>query len=163
MISPNAKEEGIAQIHQGLAAAQATGARIQRPNGLASLAKAYGETGQIREGLAVLEDALAHSHGTGEAWWSAELCRLKGELLLQHDSAGEQRAEACFRQAMDIASRQQAKSLELRSTTSLSRLLRRQGKLGDARRILVDVYGWFTEGFDTADLKEAKALLDELT
>ncbi len=156
-------EEGIAHICQGLAAAQATGAAVQRSNCLALLAEAFGDTRQIAEGLAALEQALAQVHGTGESWWKAELHRLRGELLLRHDVAAEQEAETCFRQAIDIASRQHAKSLELRATTSLSRLFQRQGKREDARRMLAEIYGWFTEGFDTADLREAKVLLDNLS
>jgi len=98
-------EEGIAHICQGLAAAQATGAAVQRSNCLALLAEAFGDTRQIAEGLAALEQALAQVHGTGESWWKAELHRLRGELLLRHDVAAEQEAETCFRQAIDIASR----------------------------------------------------------
>ncbi len=155
--------EGIAQIRQGLAAVQATGAELMRSHCLGFLAEAYGDMRQIDEGLAALEEALALVQSTGESWWNAELHRLQGELLLQHDVAGEQEAETCFRQAIDIASRQQAKSLELRATTSLSRLLQKQGKREDARRMLAEIYASFTEGFDTADLKDAKAVLDELT
>ena len=162
LTTPGGSEEGIAQIRQGLAAAQAMGAEVMRPNCLAFLAEAYGDLGQIEEGLAALEQALALVHRSGESWWKAELHRLRGELLLQHDVAGEQEAETCFRQAIDIASRQQAKSLELRATTSLSRLLQRQGKREDARGMLAEIYGWFTEGFETADLKDAKTVLDEL-
>jgi predicted ATPase len=95
-------------------------------------------------------------------WWEAELYRLRGELLLQHAVAQPGEAETCFRQALDIARRQQAKSLELRAAMSLCRLWQRQGKRDAARQLLAEVYGWFTEGFDTADLQEAKALLEEL-
>jgi predicted ATPase len=93
--------------------------------------------------------------------WEAEIHRLKGELLLDSECSSE--AETCFLHAIDIARRQSAKSLELRAVMSLGRLFQRQGKRNEARQILVEIYGWFTEGFDTADLKEAKALLEELS
>ena len=99
---------------------------------------------------------------TGERWYEPELYRLKGELLLAHAMGHDTEAETCFRQALDIARRQQAKSWELRAALSLSRLWQRQGKRDEARELLAEVYGWFTEGFDTADLQEAKALLEEL-
>src|SRR5262249_51456920 len=92
-----------------------------------------------------------------------ELCRLKGELLLQQNSANQADAETCFHHALDIARSQQAKSLELRATTSLARLWQQQGKRQEAHDLLASVYNWFTEGFDTADLKDAKTLLDELS
>jgi len=144
---------------------------------LGLLAEAYGCVGQTEAGLTVLADALAGVARTGERLWEAELYRLKGELLLQPGDQGlesgvltadaglqtrDAEAEACFRQALDIARRQQAKSLELRAAMSLSRLWQHQGKRAAAYELLAPVYGWFTEGFDTADLQEAKALLDEL-
>ena len=100
---------------------------------------------------------------SGEQQWEAELYRLQGELLLQQTVPDAQQAEACFGQALATARRQQAKSLELRAAMSLARLWQRQGKRADACRMLAAVYAWFTEGFDTADLQEAKALLDALT
>jgi predicted ATPase len=99
---------------------------------------------------------------TGERWWEAELHRLKGVLLLALSPADHAEAEICFHQALDIARRQQAKSLELRVTVSLSRLWQQQGKHTEARELLALVYGWFTEGFDTADLQDARGLLEEL-
>src|SRR5262249_35135584 len=144
---------------------------------LSLLAEAYGNVGQAAEGLNVLAEALACAHTTGERCWEAELYRLKGELLLQSGVQGlesgistrdaglqmrDAEAEACFHQALDIARRQQAKSLELRVAMSLARLWQHQGKRATARELLAPVYGWFTEGFDTADLQESKALLDEL-
>jgi predicted ATPase len=110
----------------------------------------------------VVTEALTAVHKTGERQHEAELLRLKGELLLKQDVLATQGAESCFRQALDIARRQQAKSLELRAAVGLSRQWQRQGKRDDARELLAPVYGWFTEGFDTADLQEAKALLEEL-
>jgi predicted ATPase len=160
------REEGIAQIRQCLTAYQATGAELVRPYWLALLAEACWKVGQAEEGLRALTEALAVAHKTGEGFYEAELYRLKGELL-QNVEGGMRRAEwtteACFQQALDIARRQQAKSLELRAAMSLSRLWQRQGKRAEAYTLLAPIYGWFTEGFDTADLQEAKALLDELT
>jgi class 3 adenylate cyclase/predicted ATPase len=154
--------EGIAQIHQGLVALRAKDLKVQRPYHLSLLAEAYGEVRQPKEGPTVVSEALATVDDTGERCWEAELHRRKGELLLieQGQKVGE--AEECFRQALDTARRQQAKSLELRATMSLSRLWQQQGKQEEARQMLADIYGWFTEGFDTADLQEAKALLEEL-
>jgi predicted ATPase len=154
--------EGIAQICQGLVAWKATGAELCRPLFLALLAGAYRSTGQIEESLTTLTEALACVDATGEHFYEAELHRLKGELLLQHAVPGASQAEVCFHQALAIARRQQAKSWELRTAISLSRLWQRQGKRAEAHQLLADIYGWFTEGFDTADPQEAKALLEEL-
>jgi len=110
----------------------------------------------------VLAEALTAVHKTGERQHEAELYRLKGELLLQQDIPDEHEAESCLRQAVDVARQQQAKSLELRAAMSLSRLWQQQGKRVEAHELLAPIYGWFTEGFDTADLQEAKALLAEL-
>jgi predicted ATPase len=155
--------EGIAQMQQSLAAYRATGAELFRTYWLALLAEAYGIAGQVQEGLQVLEEALALVDQNGERYWEAELYRRKGELLLQSGGRGpEQGAEVCFQQALAVARRQQAKSLELRAALSLSRLWHRQGKRAEVYQLLAEVYGWFTEGFDTADLQEAKALLEEL-
>jgi predicted ATPase len=156
--------EGTAQLRQGLAAYQATGSEGQRAYYLALLAEAYGSIGQPAEGLSLLAEALATVDRTGERWWEAELHRLQGELLLAQ--AGERQrvpeAEACLHQALDVARRQQAKSWELRAAMSLSRLWPQQGKRQEAHDLLAPVYNWFTEGFDTADLTDAKALLEEL-
>jgi predicted ATPase len=132
------------------------------------LAEAHGKAGLPKEGLTVLAEALAIVNKTGEHFWEAELYRLKGELTLQSEVQGSQfkvqdEAEECFRRAIDITRRQSAKSLELRAVMSLSRLRQQQSnKEEEAYRMLAAIYGWFTEGFDTADLKDAKALLDEL-
>ena len=173
-------EEGIAQIRQGLAAYRATGAELWRSRHLALLAEAYGKAEQAEEGLTALAEALDAVDRTGERMYEAELYRLKGQLTLQKfqvsgstfqvtnpqsltpNPQAEAEAEACFHKAIEIARRQQAKSLELRAVMSLSRLWQQQGKREEARQMLAEVYGWFTEGFDTADLKEAKALLEEL-
>ena len=154
--------EGIAQMHQALAARRAAGAELGRSCWLTLLAEAYGGMGQAEEGLALLAEALAVVNNSRECHWEAELYRLRGELLLKRPVSDEQQAEACFSQALDIARHQQAKSWELRAAMSLSRLWQRQGRRAEARKLLAPVYGWFTEGFDTADLQEAKALLEEL-
>jgi predicted ATPase len=154
-------EEGLAQLRQGLAAVKAVGSALDWPRFLLMLAEAYGSVGQLEAGLTALTEALATAHKTGERWWEAELYRLKGELLLRRASPTEE-AEACFRQALAVAQHQQAKSLELRAAMSLARLWQHQGKRAAAHALLVPIYGWFTEGFDTPDLQEAKALLEEL-
>jgi predicted ATPase len=132
------------------------------PHGLAMLATIQHAAGQHVEGLATLENALAFSEDTGAHSWDAELHRLKGELLLAMQPGSAAEAEALFRRALEIARAQEAKSFELRAATSLARLWQRQGKLAEARALLAPVYAWFTEGFDTRDLVEAKALLEEL-
>ena len=157
--------EGLTQIHQGLTAYQATDGEVQRPYYLALLAEAYGKAGQPAEGLRVLTEALALVEQTGEHVWEAELHRLKGELLLNADCGlpiAEITPEACFYHALDLARHQQAKSWELRAATSLARLWQSQDKRQDAYDLLAPVYEWFTEGFDTADLQDAKALLAAL-
>jgi TOMM system kinase/cyclase fusion protein len=155
-------EEGIAHMHQGLSGRRATGAELGRPYYLAQLAEAYGEGGQAEEGLHVLAEVLAVVNQQGERWGEAELYRLKGELLLARSAEHHVEAETCFHQALDIARHQQAKSLELRAAMSLSRLWQQQGKRTEARELVAPIYDWFTEGLDTADLQEAKALLDTL-
>ncbi len=156
------REEGITQMRQGLFAWRATGAELNRPYFLSLLAEAYGKVGQPKEGLTVLAEALTIVDNTGQRYCEAELHRRKGELWLMQQGQKVGEAEECFRQALDIARRQQAKSLELRAAKSLSRLWQQQGKRDEARQMLAEIYGWFTEGFDTADLKEARALLEEL-
>jgi predicted ATPase len=141
---------------------RATGAEILRPYWLALLAEAQGAIGEPEAGLTALVEALTLVDTTGERWCEAELYRLNGELLLQQHSDNQAEAEKCFHQAIVIAQNQQAKSWELRAATSLARLWQQQGKRQEAYDLLAPVYNWFTEGFDTADLKEAKALLDEL-
>ena len=118
--------------------------------------------GQPEAGLTVLAEALTLVDTTGERWYEPELYRLKGELLLQQSSDNQAEAETCFHHALEIARNQQAKSFELRAATSLARLWQQQGKRQEAHDLLAPVYHWFTEGFDTADLQEAKALLEAL-
>jgi predicted ATPase len=136
------------------------------------LPEAYGKVGQVEEGLSVLAKALAVIDKTGWRVTEAELYRVKGELLLTQEGYRLQavgyrekteEAEECFHKAIDIARHQQAKSLELRAVMSVSRLWQRQGKKDEARQLLAEIYGWFTEGFDTKDLQEAKVLLEELS
>ena len=155
--------QALTQIPQVLTALQATGQRQALPYCLAQLAEAYGRGGDDAAGLQRLAEALAVVDDTEARWWEAELYRLKGELLLQHAIGSSDEAEACFHEALDIARRQQAKALELRTAMSLARLWQRQGKRAAAHALLAPIYGWFTEGFDTADLQEAKALLEELS
>jgi predicted ATPase len=161
----------MAQMHHGRSTMLATGTELMRPLFLIQMAAGRSAQGQTEVGLHLLAEALALLDTTGEHFWKAELYRYKGELLLQTSvprlefspripHANE--AEACFHQALDIARRQQAKSLELRTATSLARLWQQQGKRQPAHELLAPVYGWFTEGFDTADLQAAKALLDAL-
>ena len=152
----------MAQIHQGIALGSRGRRGTSRPYQLGLLAEAYGNTGQTGEGLTVLGEALTLVDETGACVWEAELHRLKGALLLPQSSGNAAEAETCFHQAITIAQSQQGKSLELRAATSLARLWQSQGKRQDAHNLLAPVYGWFTEGFDMADLQEAKSLLEEL-
>jgi predicted ATPase len=159
------RASGIAQLRQGLTAFGATGGATHRTYHLALLAEALGREGQTEEGLAVLAEAMALLHGTGEAFHGAELHRLQGEFLLRQDSTEGvcREAEACFLQALAIARQQQAKSLELRAVMSLTRLYQKQNRQAEAQPMLAECYAWFTEGFDTPDLQEAKALLEMLS
>jgi predicted ATPase len=155
-------KEGIAQIQQGLIAQRAAGAEIARPYFLALLAEAHTAAGQAETGLGVLAEALALVDYTDERYWEAEVYRVKGELLLRQAVPDAPQAEACFQQALGVAHRRQAKSWALRAVMSLSRLWQQQGKRAEARELLAPIYSWFTEGFDTADLQEARALLEDL-
>jgi class 3 adenylate cyclase/predicted ATPase len=155
-------EQGIAQLHEGYAAYRAIGAQIECSHWLALLAQAYHNTGRPAEGLRAIAEAFDHVAQTGIVYYEAELHRIDGQLRLRLDAADEQRAEMSFHRALQIAKQQQAKSWELRAATSLARLCGEQGRRREGRDLLAPIYGWFTEGFDSADLKEAKALLDEL-
>jgi class 3 adenylate cyclase/tetratricopeptide (TPR) repeat protein/transcriptional regulator with XRE-family HTH domain len=155
-------EEGIAQLRQGLATYQTLGAGLGQTHFLARLAEAYKRGGYLGEGLRVLDEALVAVREREERYYEAEIYRLKGEFLLLQDS-GSGEAESCLRQAFDVACQQQATSLELRAAMSLSLLWQSQGKRPEARQLLAEVYDWFTEGFETPDLREAKALLEALT
>ena len=153
-------EEGIAQIQEGLAALRATGS--EWPVDLCLLAEACMNTGRLDDGLSALTEALAAADEHEIRNYESEMHRLKGELLLKRDQSKAAEAQRCFERAIEIARKQSAKSLELRATMSLARLLAKQGRRDEARTMLADIYNWFTEGFDTLDLKEAKALIDEL-
>jgi predicted ATPase len=156
------RQEGIEQICQGLAAFRATGSEVGLPQYSSLLIEAYRAVGQVEEACRMLAEALMLVDKHREHFWEAELHRLKGHLSLQQTVSDAAQAEVCFRQALAIARQQQAKSLELRAATSLARLWQQQGKCAAAHQLLAEVYGWFTEGFDTADLQEARALLDAL-
>jgi predicted ATPase len=154
--------EGLTQLRQGLDAYRATGTAFQRPHLLSLLAEVHGSLGQLEAGMTALSEALALVETTGERYYAAELHRFTGELLLRQAAPEASHAEACFQQSLAIARRQEAKSLELRAARSLARLWQQQGKRAEAYELLAPIYGWFTEGFDTADLQEAKVLLEEL-
>jgi predicted ATPase len=156
-------EAGIAQIHEGLAAIRTTGAELARPYFLSLLAEVCMETGRPDDGLGALREALVAAYEHENRNYEAELYRLKGELLLRQNGSNTAEAQSCLERAIVIAHTQGVKSLELRATMSLARLLASQGRRDEARTILADIYNWFTEGFDTADLKDAKALLDGLS
>jgi class 3 adenylate cyclase/predicted ATPase len=155
--------KGIEQLLEGLSSYRATGGRQWLPCGYAQLAEACWKGGQIEDGLSATDEALALVEKTGERWWETEIYRLKGHLLLVQSPDHEAEAEKYFRQAIEIARERKTKSLELKAAMSLSRLLHDQGTREAARDALAEVYGWFTEGFDTPYLEEAKALLEELS
>ena len=156
-------EEGIAQVHQGLAAVRATGTALYVPYFCAVLADVCDHLGHTEDGLQALAEAHTLVEQQGERSWEAEIARLQGVLLLKQTGTPQAEAETWLRRALDVARRQEAKSLELRAAMSLSRLWQQEGKRAEAYELLAPVYGWFTEGFDTADLQEAKALLEALT
>jgi len=161
-------EEGIAKLNQALDLYRATGMRFTLTDLLGSLAEAYGIAGQIEKGLEFMSQALAEVERGGERYYEAELYRIKGELLLRKAKRKdrtvlEKEAEACFQQSLAVARQQKARSFELRTSISLSRLLQKQGKRSEARTLLKAIYDWFTEGFETPDLKEAKSLIEELS
>jgi class 3 adenylate cyclase/predicted ATPase len=156
-------DEGVSEIHAGINEWRATGTETLNTYWLALLAEVYIETGQTEEGLGVLSESLRSVSGSGEKWREAELHRLKGTLLLMAKPDRKIEAEENFVEAIRVAKGQGAKLFELRASTSLARLLRDTGRRDEARTMLAEMYNWFTEGFDTADLKDAKALLDELT
>ena len=155
-------EEGLRQIRQGLAAWRAAGVDLGVPYFLSLQTEAHSCLGQVEAGLAALREGSEVMERTGERQWHAEITRLKGVLLLQRQGQVQAESEGYFRQAIEIAKHQQAKSWELRAATSLARLWQEQGRRAEARDLLAPVYNWFTEGFDTKDLQEAKALLKEL-
>jgi predicted ATPase len=152
-------DAGLAPLREGLAAWRASGAGLYEPYFLGLQAEAHCRAGRAREGLELLAEALARTEQSNEGWFEAELHRLKGEALVSLSGQKQPAAESCFRHAVEIARRQKAKWWELRAATSLARLRCKSGKHGEARGFLAPVYGGLTEGFDTPDLKEAKAVL----
>jgi predicted ATPase len=152
--------EGMSLLRSGLSAFRATGSELFVPHHIALLAEACEIAGQIEEALALLDDALQIVGRTGERWFEAELDRHKGQLLLRQGYS--EAAEELYYKALSIARQQKAKLWELRAAVSLARLWCDQGRVAEARALLAPVYGWFTEGFDTPDLKEARQSLDEL-
>jgi predicted ATPase len=126
------------------------------------LVEACIKSGRVDDGLSALTEALAAADEQEDRSWEAEMHRLKGELLLKQNNLNAAKAQSCFERAIEVARKQSAKSFELRATTGLSRLLASQGRREEARAMIAEIYNWFTEGFDTADLKDAKALLDQL-
>ena len=153
----------MAQVRQGIVAYRATGAALFVPYFCTVLAEVSAHLGHTEDGLQALAEAHTLVEQHEERYWEAEIYRLRGVLFLRQTGTSQAEAETWLRRALDVARRQQAKSLELRVTMSLVRLWQRQGKRGEARELLAPIYDWFTEGFDTADLQEAKALLDELS
>ncbi|KPK25179.1 MAG: hypothetical protein AMK69_14950 [Nitrospira bacterium SG8_3] len=162
LVEQGNRNEGIAQLRQALEDYSSMELLFFPTYSFALLAEAYGKMGHVKDGLIVLGEALEKAHKGGERLHEAELYRIKGELLLIRGGA-ESKCEACFHQAIGVARDQNAKALELRAAMSLSRLYQKQGRKEDARTLLEDIYGWFTEGFETADLKEARALFEELS
>ena len=154
-------EAAIVLVTQGLDALRQMGTFMFLADYLALLVEVYWRDSQFEQGVALAIETLALVEETGERYWSAELHRLQGELLLAQGTAEHEVVE-CYWRAIDIARQQDAKSLELRATLSLVRLWRRQAKYNEAHRLLAEIYSWFTEGFETADLQEAKALLEDL-
>jgi predicted ATPase len=154
-------ESGIVEMRRGISGLEATGVRTPTFL-LVPLAETYVKIGQPEEASRLIAGALETAQQTGQRLHEAELYRLKGELLLK-PPCNEPEAETCFQRAIEIARGQSAKWWELRATSGLARLLAKQGRRDEARAMLAEIYNWFTEGFDTADLKDAKALLDELS
>jgi adenylate cyclase len=154
-------EQGIAQMRRGLDILRASGSLMYLPMELTRMARAHVKLGQTEEGLTLLKEAQAAANRSGERYYEAEIHRLKGELLLAQGDEGE--AEASLKRAVEVARQQKAKSLELRATVSLCRFWQERGRREEAGEMLAGIYGWFTEGLDTPDLQEAKALLQELS
>jgi predicted ATPase len=162
-VAQGQEEDGLTQMRHGFTAIGATGAKLRQPYYLDLMAEAHAQAGRPEAGLTLLAEALAGVSKYRECWREADLHRLYGELLLQLSSDNTAEAETSFQLAITIARRQSAKSLELRAAISLARLWQFQEKRRDAYDLLTPVYEWFTEGVDTADLIEAKQLLNELS
>jgi predicted ATPase len=154
--------EAIQMINSGITTYRSTGSRVYLPFFLAHLSRAHAELGQFDDAWRCIGEAMTAVETTNERWYEPEINRIKGEIALKLPQLGSAQAGAYFERALTVARTQQAKSWELRAAMSMARLWRDQGKPRKARDLLAPVYGWFTEGFDTRDLKEAKALLEEL-
>ena len=154
--------DAVRMLTSGITAYRSTGATLWAPFHLSNLATSYASLGQLEDAWRCVGEAMRAVATTKEKWFEAEVHRIAGELLLLSQQPDETKAEEYFERALSVARDQQAKSWELRAAMSLARLWRDQGKVQQARELLAPVYGWFTEGFDTRDLKEAKALLDAL-
>ena len=154
--------DAVHMIISGITALRSTGATLWMPLWVSHLARAYAELGQFDDAWRRIGEAMTAIETTKERWFEAEVHRIAGEVALLSPEPDAAKAEAYFERALTVARQQQAKSWELRATMSMARLWRDQGKRKEARDLLAPVYGWFTEGFDTRDLKEAKALLEEL-
>jgi predicted ATPase len=154
--------DGIAKLSEGIAAMESIGTLISRTLFLGALADGYRKTGDAKRALELVDDAADWANRTGERFYECELHRLKGEVLLMGNDPNATAADKCFRAAITLARVQSAKGWELRATMSLARLRRDTGRRDEARTMLAEIYNWFTEGLDTADLKEARALLDQL-
>jgi predicted ATPase len=154
--------EGLALARKGFADHVAVGSTINHTCYLALIAESHAGAGEAAEARTLLAAAVEHAERTGERWFAAELHRLTGEWIMAHRPEDKEAAEACFRLALPLAQEQNAKWWELRAATSLARLWRDHGKQSEARTLLEPIYGWFTEGFDTPDLRDARALLDAL-
>jgi predicted ATPase len=156
-------QEGMLELEKGIAAWQATGAGATNSHHRTLKAEVLNLVSQAEGALHEVDQARAEFENTADLWWEAEIYRLRGILLLQHSMAPQAEAEVWLRRALEVARRQQAKSLELRAATSLARLWCDQGKQAEAHALLAPVYAWFTEGFHTSDLKEARTLLERGT
>ena len=149
-------------ITSGITAYRSTGSRVYLPIFWSHLSSAYAQLGQFDDAWRCIGEAVTAVETTKERWYEAEINRIRGEIALKLPQLGPSQAEAYFERALSVARAQQAKSWELRTATSYARLLRDQGRVSEAYELLAPVYGWFTEGFDTYDLREAKALVHEL-
>jgi predicted ATPase len=162
LIISRQREAGFAELRQGLGRFRATGSKFEVAYRLGRAAEAFQNGGQVPVSLALLADAFQALDLIGDRWYEAELHRIKGSLLLELGGDNRNEAEACLGRALEVCRAQGARLFELRATTSLARLLAKQGKRDEARPMLAEIYAWFTEGFDTPDLMNAKALLDEM-
>jgi predicted ATPase len=155
-------KDAVQLITSGMTALRSTGSTLWMPLHLPYLARAYAELGQLNNACRCIDEAIAAAEKAKERWHEADIYRMAGEIVLMSSESDAAKAEAYFERALAVARKQQAKSWELRAAMSMSQLWRDQGKRNEARDLLAPVYDWFSEGFDTRDLKEAKALLDTL-